>query len=433
MFRLWMWIYSSLYGLWLFSRLPGLLYQAVRSRRVPPFLGPRLGCVPIELVKPPGDPRPVWIHAVSVGEFQSVRPLLNELNLGFDRTLISITTQTGYELARSTLANKGRIFYFPFDCKWICRRYLRKLDPALVVLTETEIWPSFLIAAQASNVPVILINGRISDRSLQGYRRIHSFFRSLLGRIDRLYMQSRQDERRILELGAPSDRVRHAGNLKYDYSLPQDVSKQRLVNRIRDLMKSDPRGLLWICGSTREAEENLVLPVLKRLGNEFPSLKTVLAPRHPHRSDHVAALLQQNAIPFVRRSRLDAGDSSSPPVQVLLLDTIGELNYLYELADLVFVGGSLVPWGGHNILEPAYFGKPILFGPHMGNFKEIAETFLKADAALQVRNPRELASQMRNLLCDPSARRRLGLNARQVLSANRGAVHTVVTAIRKYL
>ncbi len=433
MFRLWMWSYSLLYSLWLLTYLPGVLYRSIRDRRLPSFLWPRFGRIPHDLQPGPDEARPIWIHAVSVGEVQSIRPLVEALDLSRGRTLISSTTQTGYQLALDTLADKARIFYFPFDWKWICRRYLCRLDPALVVLTETEIWPSFLAAARSLKVPVILLNGRISDRSFRGYGRIRFFVRTLLGQIDQLCMQSLQDKKRILELGAPSDRVRRTGNLKYDYTLPEDNRKKELVQRLGGLMKSDPQDLVWICGSTREEEEALLLPVLRTLWREFPSLKAILAPRHPHRSDGVAALLKRDAFRFVRRSQLDVEDGSVPSFQVLLLDNIGELNYLYELADVVFVGGSLVGWGGHNILEVAHFGKPILFGPHMANFREISETFLKAYAALQVRSPEELTLRIRDLLRDPSARRWLGLNARKVLRDNRGAVHTAVQTIRAYL
>ena len=432
MFRLWMWTYSVFYSLWLVTYLPGILYRTIRERKVPSFLGARLGR--IRGLQPGGNrAQPVWIHAVSVGEVQSIRPLIETLDLGPTRTLISTTTETGYRLALDTLADQAFIFYFPFDWKWICRRVLRRLDPALVILTETEIWPGFLAAARSLGVSVILLNGRISDRSFRNYRRIRFFMQTLLGWIDQLCMQSLLDKKRILELGAHRDRVRRIGNLKYDYVLPEDNRKKGLVDRLEALMKSDPRDLVWICGSTREDEEALLLPVLRTLLSEFPSLKTILAPRHPHRADGVAALLQQESFSFVRRSQLNAEDTRVSPFQVLLLDTIGELNYLYELADVVFVGGSLVPWGGHNILEVAHFGKPILFGPHMSNFREISETFLKAYAALQVQSPEELALRIRDLLRDPAAQRWLGRNARKVIRDNRGAVDDAVTTIRSYL
>lgn len=380
---------------------------------------------------PRARPR-LWVHAVSVGEVNSIRPLIDALNLKSSQLCVSTTTETGQRLARRLFRDRARIFYFPLDWPWLCRRYLQSLNPAAVLVVETEIWPGFIAAARESEVPVVLVNGRISDRSFARYRRFRRPLRPFLRQLDRLCMQSAQDRDRIVELGSVASRTRSVGNLKYDYSLGPDARQAALARRIRSLFGADP---VWVCGSTREGEEEQLLDAFREIRREFPGLRMVLAPRHPHRSDEITGLLRQRGLVHLKRSSLngfrDAGSPARP--EVLVLDTIGELARLYELARVVFVGGSLVAWGGHNIIEAAYFGKPILVGPHMHNFREMARTFLEGGAVLQVRDSRELARRLRELLGSDAARRGLGRNARRILRDNRGAVGRTARIVDEYL
>ncbi|HXK62031.1 MAG TPA: glycosyltransferase N-terminal domain-containing protein, partial [Acidobacteriota bacterium] len=299
-----------------------------------------------------------------------------------------------------------------------------------VLVAETEIWPNLLFQAHRDQTPVVLINGRISDRSLARYRRARRLLAPVLGLIDQFCMQSKGDKQRIVDLGAPPDRVRTVGNLKYDYELRPDPEKSQAVERLAAILKPDERSLLWICGSTREQEEEQLAEVFSALKRDFPSLRWLVAPRHTHRAEAITEVLASRGWRPVRRSQLN---SSNCAPEIMVLDTIGELAYLYQLADLVFIGGSLVPWGGHNIIEAANFGKPITFGPYMQNFKEIADTFVQAYAAIQVSSQDELLDRSRDLLQDAAARKWLGNNARRVVRENQGALKRTLEVVRTIL
>lgn len=446
MFRVLTTVYSILYTCSLLAYLPILLYRSIFGRKHRINLLQRVGR-PAQMIRPETASQntpSVWIHAVSVGEVNSVRVLVEKLALAPDQLWISTITDSGQALAAKLFQDRARVFYFPLDWKWASCRYLRALQPSVVLLVETEIWPGFITAAESLSVPVLLVNGRISDASFRRYRRIRFFLKPLLSRIQHFCMQSRQDKQRILELGAPPDSVHQVGNLKYDYELPKNTQKEPLVERVRGWLQSDDRDLLWICGSTRDGEEEILLETFSVLREEFPALRLLLAPRHPHRVARIGSLLESRQLSYVKGSDLAScpvphsdGQSVPDPLEqrpeVVVLDTIGELPYLYQLADTVFVGGSLVPMGGHNLIEAAYFGKPILFGPHMENFREISDSFLNAYAALQVRSGTELTSRIRELLKDPVSRKWLGRNARKVIRDNQGALQRTVGFVRQYL
>jgi len=430
MFRTLLWTYSILYTALLILYLPLFIYRVLVQGKNPGVLFKRMGAPPLRTSTHPTKPS-LWIHAVSVGEVKAIEPLVEALALSRDQLFISTITDTGQSVAKSRFRDRACVFYFPFDWKWICRLYLRRLSPTCVLLAETEIWPNFISAAESLDIPVLLINGRISDGSLRRYRRIRFFLRPLLRRISHFCVQTRQDQDRFIELGAASSRVHQLGNLKYDYQLAQLPEQTVMLQLIQTVLKPDPNDLLWICGSTREGEEQILLEAFQSLSQDFPSLRLLLAPRHPHRVDEIARLTENRQMSYLRRSELNSQNPDPP--EVLLLDTIGELAYLYQLADVVFVGGSLVPTGGHNIIEVAYFSKPILFGPHMENFKEITEAFLESDAALQVHSGEELSVKIGELLKDPSKRKALGGNARQVIGDNQGAVGRTLEIVQEYL
>ncbi|MFB3903414.1 MAG: 3-deoxy-D-manno-octulosonic acid transferase [Acidobacteriota bacterium] len=426
--RFFLTLYSILYTLLFLAYLPFYLLRSRREGRKLHLIE-RAGFWLASLggAADSGEKPRVWIHAVSVGEVNVIKPLIEALRP--HATLwISTTTETGQALARK-LYPEEPLFYFPLDWGWNCRRYLNAVRPQLILITETEIWPNFLFQAAQAQIPVLLVNGRLSDRAFGRYRRVRRLLAPTLGLIRTFCMQSKQDQQRILELGAPPDRVLRVGNLKYDYELKPDPDKQLMVQRLGQVLRPDPSALLWLCGSTREEEEEQLADIYLALKQDFPTLCWLVAPRHPHRAAEIAALLQARGLRPAVRSRLEPGQTA----EVLVLDTIGELAYLYQLADLVFIGGSLVTWGGHNIVEAANFGKPITFGPHMQNFREIAQTFLAAYAAVQVSSKDELLSRSRDLLQDPAARKWLGTNARRVVRENQGAVKHTVELVKEVL
>lgn len=430
MLRTWLWLYSILYTFLLFLYLPVWIYQVIFHHKSPLVLWKRTGVHPLRSSTHPRQPS-LWIHAVSVGEVKAIEPLVEALALSRDQLFISTVTDTGQLLAKSRFQDRADVFYLPLDWKWLCRRYLRALSPSCVLLAETEIWPGFISAAQSLEIPVILINGRISDHSFRRYRRIRFLLRPLLQCFSHLCMQTGQDKQRIIELGAAPSRVSQMGNLKYDYQLAQLPEKVQMVERLQNFMKPHEDDLLWVCGSTREGEEEALLKVFEILSSEFPSLRLLLALRHPQRVDQVARRIEARGLTYLKRSQLNSDTSDCPAI--LLLDTIGELAYCYQLADVVFVGGSLVPTGGHNIIEAAYFSKPILFGPHMENFQEISASFLESYAALQVQTEEELTAKVRDLLTNPQTRQWLGRNARKVIRDNQGAVGRTAKIVKEEL
>lgn len=423
--------YPVLYSVAAALYLPFYVWKAIfrRGGRMP--LAQRLGRLPDRLSGLPAKKESrLWLHAVSVGEVNAVRPLALALEPSIGRLFVTTTTETGQKLARD-LFPEFETFYFPLDWQWTCRRYLRALQPDAALLAETELWPGFIRSADRLGVALILVNGRISDRSYRRYRRIQPFIQPLLQTFDALCMQSRRDRERILQLGASPQRVHLTGNLKFDYQLAEDAAKRELTRRLARLLKPRSDDLLWVCGSTREGEEELLIEAWAELSRDFPRLKLLLAPRHPHRASHVAELFRQRGIPFALRSRQPWDSEDDPPA--LVLDSIGELAYVYEMADIVFVGGSLFPTGGHNIIEAANFGNPILFGPHMENFREISEVFLDSYAALRVGSHHELAPKIAELLKDEAARKWLGRNARKVVRDNQGAVRRTARIVLQRL
>ncbi len=430
MLRLLLPFYSLLYIGALVAYLPHYLRRARREHRGL-HLGARLGARPPLPGKVDERAPRIWVHAVSVGEVNAMRPLIAELVAQGKAVFLSTTTETGNKLAQKLFGSSVSVFYFPLDLQSTCRRSLRHIRPSLVLVAETEIWPNFILAVRRRGIPLMLVNGRFSDRSFRRYRRFRRLLAPLLGQFDHLCMQSRQDRARMLELGAPTEKVHLAGNLKYDYQLAADLEKTRLAERLAGLLRASGDEMIWLCGSTREGEESLLLETYVKLRREFPALRWLLAPRHPHRAEEIALLLRQAGLRVLRRSEMAHVTKGAP--DVIILDSIGELAYLYQVADLVFIGGSLIDTGGQNPIEPAHFGKPILFGPYMGNFAEISQTFVQSYAALQVQSSEELRARLRDLIRDPSARKWLATNARKVVRENQGALKRTLELVRQAL
>jgi 3-deoxy-D-manno-octulosonic-acid transferase len=434
-------IYSFLLGIAAVAMLPYFIYQAIFNRKYVGGLGQRLGFLPN---MPPealnekwgSGLRPaVWIHAVSVGEALAAKPLIAALKAHFPqyRLIVSTTTATGQTVARSRLTEADWVCYFPFDWGFSVRRALDAIRPRAVILMESELWLNFLSECEAREVPVIVANGRVSDRSFARSRKFGFFVRRLYVLVTRFAMQSRLDAERAIELGAPAGRVAVAGNLKFDIGDAHDSPK--VVDAAKTFaLDSAP---LVIAGSTTEGEEEMVLDAFEGLRKEgvFRRVRLLVAPRHPERFDVVARSLKSSRLRAARRSSPEGGCDAD----VILLDTVGELAALYRFASVVFVGGSLAPKGGHNILEPALYAKPIVVGPHMENFREIATEFLRRGALLQLRgaDPRALTAELRDalarLLGDKDYAETLGSNARRAIDENRGATARTVEIVAEYL
>jgi 3-deoxy-D-manno-octulosonic-acid transferase len=322
------------------------------------------------------------------------------------------------------LRDADAVFYCPFDWGVIVRRVVGRVRPKLLFLIDTEIWPNLIRTCREAGAVSLLINGRISDRSYPRYRLIRPFMRRFVGFIDRFCMQSPRYAERIIDLGAEPDHVYVTGSLKFDAVVPdptEPVEAARLIPTGRTVL---------IAGSTLAPEEEIVLGAYKSLKQAHPDLFLVLAPRHPERFDEVAELIDSSGLRGVRRTQLNEPQAEA---DVMVLDTLGELAALYRRGDIVFVGGSLATWGGHNLIEPAIYGKPILFGPHMSNFKEMAAMFLEADAGVEVASREVLQDVIGELIRDPARRSELGENARDLVQANRGAGRRTLEVAREAL
>ncbi|HYS44531.1 MAG TPA: 3-deoxy-D-manno-octulosonic acid transferase, partial [Geobacteraceae bacterium] len=412
-----------LYNIALWLAFPFLiayhLYRSTSRGRRPAF-AERFGSIAKGKLAALEGERPIWVHAVSVGETNAVKPLLKALKERYPerKIVISNVTETGRSVAL-TIAEADLCIYFPFDYRFAVRRLLARIRPALILVVETEIWPNFLRAAREMGMPAVMVNGRISDRSFGRYLRLRWFFSRVLGDFARFCMQTGEDARRIVAMGAPSDRVEVTRNLKYDLPVasfsPTEKAEMRGLYRI-------PAGLLVLTGgSTHQGEEEAMVAAYRRLIAEGRELLLVLAPRHPERVPQVAEILRREGVPLTLRSLLTGRSEPFRSGEALLVDTVGELMRFYAVSDLVFVGGSLVPTGGHNILEPASLRVPVLFGPYMSNFRESAALVLEYGGGRQIQSGDELAAALASLLDDGEERRTMGENGARLMEENGGA------------
>jgi 3-deoxy-D-manno-octulosonic-acid transferase len=429
-----MYFLYSLVALVLFvAASPYFLYQAVRHGKYIRSLPERLGWLPVSLNL---DREPsIWLHAVSVGEALTARAIAGELKTRYPhlRFYVSTTTLTGQQLARRTFQMADGIFYFPLDLGFVVRRVLNVVRPQLFVMMETEIWPNLLRECRARGVRTVVVNGRISERSFPRYRLVRPLFRRVLDLVDLFCVQGAETAGRLETLGADPARIRTTGSLKFD-ALQQPAgtaAQDRGAERVLRYFTLPPGRPVVVAGSTLPGEHEIVLRSFERVKTLVGQPLLVLAPRKPEHFAEAETLARQAGFRTVRRTSLVIDEEVK--ADVVVLDTIGELAQVYALAWVVFVGGSLVNVGGHNILEPAIHGKPILFGPHMQNFAEITDAFLKADAAIQVYGGRELEDAVIALLTDETRRARLGDAARRLVEANRGAKARTLDAIATVL
>jgi 3-deoxy-D-manno-octulosonic-acid transferase len=415
-------LYSALLGAGMLLALPYWIFQMVRHGKYRRGLGERLGKVPARLRLSSASQAPftpvaplIWVHAVSVGEVLAVGGLVDDLRQRFPqhRIVISTTTDSGQALARKRFGEQN-VFYFPMDFAFAIRPYLRALRPQLIVIAETEFWPNFLRLARASGTRIAVANARVSDRSWPNYRRFRWALRRMLANVDLFLAQTEQDAERLRDIGAKPERVRVTGNLKFDMQPPAQVP---IVESLRRSVSQANAGPVLVCGSTVEGEEPLLLKAFENILVRHPCAVMLLAPRHPERFESVAVLLRQMSIRFWRRS-LWNGEAVAGGV--LLVDTIGELAALYALADVAFVGGSLVPRGGHNIIEPAQHGVAIMVGNHTENFRDIVSLFQSRDA-VRIVGPAELPLVWMELLANDSERKALGHRAAETMRSQTGA------------
>ena len=365
----------------------------------------------------PRTERAGWIHAVSVGESITAMPLIEGLRERCPGLplVVSTVTETGARVVRERLSTVAEHRYFPLDLPGAIDRVVDAINPAFLVCMETELWPNLVRRLHDRGIPVMIANGRLSDRSFRRYAMIRPFLKPTLERIRMFAMQSEEDARRIVALGAPAGRVVVTGNMKHDAATPDDTQGRAWRTRLG--LTPDRRA--WVAGSTHPGEEEAVLAAHALARQAHPDLALIVAPRHPERAAEAAGLVQAHGWPVVRRSELGGALDRDA---VMILDTVGELAELYAIADVVFVGGSLVPRGGHNVLEPARLSKPVVFGPHTTNFREAAALLASGGGGVVVRDGPELAARLTALLADPVERTRMGEAARLAVTSGQGAV-----------
>jgi len=408
----------------LLGYLPVLAFKRLRPDGYGRSLGQRLGRFGEGL---PREPR-CWIHAVSVGEAATAVPLVEAITRRWPQLGIVMTTvtPTGARIVADRLASRVVHRYFPIDLPGPVRRALDAVNPRFFLCMETELWPNLLRALAARGVPSMIANGRISDRSFRRYRLVRFFTARMLAHVRVLAMQSEEDARRIIALGARPERVVVTGNIKSDL-IPPEGGGDALWQRLLGLDDGEP---VWVAGSTHRGEEAIVLDVYLHLRARMPTLTLVLAPRHPERVAEVERLVRERRLQPVRRSDLPKSQARGA---VIIVDTVGELAQIYRVASVVFVGGSLAPTGGHNMLEPALLRKPVLFGPHTTNFRESAELLLEAEGALVARDGAELEAHMGALLMDAERRRLMGEAAFKAVAGRRGAIKHTLELVERYL
>ncbi|TVT58064.1 MAG: 3-deoxy-D-manno-octulosonic acid transferase [Sedimenticola thiotaurini] len=415
-----------LYTLILTISLPLVLLRLYwRSLRNPAYRSrilERLGRLPALAKK-----EALWIHSVSVGETQAAEPLVKRLQEQFPDLpiVITTTTPTGSDRVKKLFGESVLHAYFPFDLPFAVRGFLKAIKPKILVMMETEVWPNLLAECERENIPTILANARLSERSAKGYARLGSFARETFGRISLVAAQSPADAERFLGLGVKSDRVRVTGSIKFDVRIPALVNEQ--AEALRRTWGGRP---VWVAASTREGEEELILAAHGQVLRQMPQALLVLVPRHPERFDKVALLCQRDGFTYARRS---ADDLCRSETSVYLGDTMGELILFLSAADVAFVGGSLVPTGGHNVLEPAALGLPVIFGPHMFNFAMVSRMLLAEGAAVEVADVDALTKWIVDWLSDANLRAVYGENALRVVEANRGALDRLFDILQTYL
>lgn len=418
-------VYSALLAVVLVAGAPWWLFRMATSGRYRAGLPGRLGRIPDGLDEAVAGRRVVWLHAVSVGEVMAATELVREMRTALpDRVIaVSTTTETGQRLARERFGSESPVFYLPLDFPVLVRRYVKVLHPELLVLMESEFWPNLMSLCSSKGIPVAVVNARISDRSLPRYLRLRALWRPILQRVSLFLAQSEENARRLARIGAPADRVTVSGNLKYDVKA---AGVNAMTSLLRQRIPAEAR--IVVAGSTGEGEERILLEAWKQVLESEPGSVLVLAPRRPERFGAVAALVEAAGFDVARASALVADGVRIGQEGIILLDTIGDLASVYSLGTAAFVGGSLVTGGGHNPLEPAQFGIPVVMGRSTENFREIVEAMEEAEA-IRIVDSAHLASALTDLLADPDRARVMGERGRRVFQEQAGATRRTVDAL----
>jgi 3-deoxy-D-manno-octulosonic-acid transferase len=380
--------------------------------------------------------RPVWVHAASVGEVFCSVPLLKRIKKEFPHREIVLTTMTpaGNKAAKTSIPEADAVLFFPVDHPFTIGRAIQRIQPSLLLIAETELWPNLLRSCGRRGIPIVLFNGRISEKSFRGYLFFKFLFKECLKYVSLFLMQTKEDQARIIEIGADPEKTKVTGNLKFDQTFPS--FNQEALSNLAKSIGLQGREKILIAGSTHSGEEEILLGLFKELRKADPYLVFILAPRHLQRLEEVEGILTKESIPWVRRTTIgvDQGHPERKELPaVILLDTMGELMSLYSIGTLVFVGGSLVPVGGHNPLEPLFFKKCVFFGPYMFHFSEISRRMIEAGGAIQVKDREDLTFTMIRLLRDERARREIGEKGYQFLQKHQGATERMFQEIRNFL
>lgn len=407
--------------------LPVYLFK----KKFHPGFEARLGILPKQLELD----NPIWIHAVSVGEAMSARNLVRELRAAYPdkKFFITTVTPTGNKIASSIAKENDFVSYFPLDLSFIVKKVVDKIRPSLFIVMETEIWPNFISYLYRKKIPMVLVNGRLSDRSFKGYRSMKLLIKPALNKISLFCVQAKLDAERFSHLGVFPEKIKITGNMKFDNADYLGRKLTGTTDKYRLLLCLGQEEKLWVCGSTHPGEEEIILGAYKKLLGEFPYLKLLIAPRHPQRSHEVENIVSGFGLRAVFVSGLPDKPCNCIASSVFILDVIGELVYYYNLASVVFVGGSLVKKGGHNILEPAGLGKPVVMGPYMFNFRDIAGLFLENRACILVNNKEELWANIKDLLSNPDKGIQLIQRAKAVILQNQGATYRNLEYINNYI
>jgi len=396
---------------------PYILFKVITVRKYRKGITQKLGRVRKGVLHVLQGNRPIWVHAVSVGEVMAAHPLVRELKKQYPhkKLILSTVTVTGNYTAKQRVPEADAVFYFPFDYPWVVRRVISRINPSLVLVAETELWPNFFRELKRQNIPSAVVNGRISPGSYKNYLKFRRFFSEVFQSVTLFSMQSDGDASRIKDIGAPAEKVIVTGNLKFDQKIPPVQKLPIAVGEGRRVITA---------GSTHRGEEAILIDIFTRLRRKYPDLLLIIAPRHPERFDEVCRLITNSGYECQRRTSL-----KGQVKDVLLLDTIGELRAFYAICDMAFVGGSFVKVGGHNLLEPAAMKKPVIFSKYMFNFKEISEAIIQAEGGFVVKDKEELYHKLDNLLSDRELAASMGVNAFSIIAKNSGATARTLEAI----
>ncbi|MFH1398417.1 MAG: 3-deoxy-D-manno-octulosonic acid transferase [Candidatus Omnitrophota bacterium] len=419
-------LYDFIYLVFVIFYLPVFF---LKKKKYPGFRM-RLGILPKDL----NLESPIWIHAVSVGEAQAVRGLVEGLRVQYPgkKLVISTVTPTGNKIVRGIARPVDFVFYFPLDLSFIVRKVIARIKPSLFIIAETEIWPNIISYISAQAIPILVVNGRISDSSFKGYYYLKFILKPLLNKVNIFCMQTEQDAHRLVCLGVDPDKIKITGNVKFDLKDYSGSNSSCLPagKGLKNRLGIEEQGKILVCGSTHPKEEEIILGAYIKLLDEIKGLRLIIAPRHPERSNEISGLIKKFGLQSQLFSSLNSAIYNSQKKSVIIVDSVGQLLNFYAIADIVYIGGSLIKHGGQNILEPALFAKPILFGPHMFNFRNIADLFLTNQAAVLVHNKSEFQDKVKYYLANSQAAAELGRCAKSLISKNQGATQKTLEYIK---